>query len=110
MLGILLIYFIGKKFYELAGTYKKKQLAYAILGVVSYYIGTFFGGLTIAIGSDLMGSTPIEEMNEYALGIMALPFGLLACWIVYQMLKRTWRKATYVGDLGTLDDEFVSEQ
>ena len=34
MLGLLLIYFIGKYFYDLAAEFEKNKWLYAILGVV----------------------------------------------------------------------------
>jgi hypothetical protein len=35
MLGLILIYFVGKAFYDLAGLHGKSQWGFAILGIVS---------------------------------------------------------------------------
>ena len=37
MLGLLLIYWIGKKYYELATEHNRSPWGYAILGVFVYY-------------------------------------------------------------------------
>lgn len=107
MLGLVLIYFIGKKFYELAEVYKKHQWGFAILGVVSYYIGAFVGGVVIAIGAELTGIVAIDEMNDYVLGLLGLPFGLLACWLTYQLLEKHWSKKVVFSDSDILDEDFI---
>jgi cytosine/uracil/thiamine/allantoin permease len=108
MLGIVLIYFIGKRFYELAERYQKSQWGFAILGVASYYVGTFIGGIAIAIGAELLGTTPIEEMNELTLSLLAFPFGLLAGVVTYQLLKSVWtRKRTAHDQADVLDEMFT---
>ena len=45
MLGFLLIYFIWKYYSELAVEHNKSKWGYALLGIATYYIGTFIGGL-----------------------------------------------------------------
>lgn len=92
MLGLALIYFIGKYFYELADDYEKSRWGFAILGVVSYYAGTFIGGIIVAIFYEIFGSTSIQTENDIILSFMVLPFGLLACWGLYTLLKRRWSK------------------
>ncbi|TDN87659.1 hypothetical protein DET49_111107 [Salegentibacter sp. 24] len=37
MLGLLLLYWIGKYHYRLAGEYDKSQWGFTILGIVAYY-------------------------------------------------------------------------
>ncbi len=44
MLGLFLLYFIGKIFYQLAEAHNKNKWVFAILGVIAYYAGTFLGG------------------------------------------------------------------
>ncbi len=90
MIGIILIYFIGKSFYALAVEHDKNKWLYAILGIVSYYAGTFLGGMIIAIVVELYSPGTIDSMNEMLLGIMALPIGLLICYLFHFILKRNW--------------------
>ena len=94
MLGFILIFFIGKYFYQLAEEYQQNKWLYAIIGVVSYYVGTFIAGILIGIlyvliANDLSG---LENTPDIVLSLMALPFGLLSCWGLYTILKKQWKK------------------
>ncbi len=92
MVGLFLIYFVGKSFYDLAGIHSKGQWLFAILGVGSYYGGLFVGGIFLAIGYELFTDSGIEEVNETLLSFLALPIGVLACWGFYRLLKNRWEK------------------
>ena len=105
MLGLILIYFIGKAFYDLAGSYDKHQWGHAILGVISYYVGTFIAGVFIAIAYELLGNGTIDDINDYLLGIMAVPFGLLMCWATYKILERRWDNQVVKNRDDILDDD-----
>ena len=97
MLGLVLLYFVGKAFYDLAGLNNKGQWLYAILGVGSYYAGLIIGGVLIAIGYELfIGS--VDEVNDTLLSIFALPLGVLACWGFYRLLKNRWEKEQAIAD------------
>ncbi len=109
MLGLLLIYFIWKKFAELAVEYGKHKWGFAILGIAIYYVGSFIGGIIIALISMLMGNESfIEDQNSLVLGLIALPFGLLACWGLYAILKNMWSKKL-VDSIDTLDESLISK-
>lgn len=103
MLGIVLIYFIGKYFYELAADYNRSKWGFAILGVVTYYAGTFIFGIGLAIGMELWGSQSMEDLDNLLVSLMALPFGLLFCAGLYQLLKRSWGRKPIV-ETELLDD------
>lgn len=91
MVGLILLYFVGKAFYDLAGINNKSEWLYAILGVGSYYAGLFLGSILVAIGYELfIGS--IDEVNDTLLGFLGLPFGVLVCWGYYRLLKGRWEK------------------
>lgn len=91
MIGLVLLYFVGKAFYDLAGLNNKGQWLYAILGVGSYYAGLIIGSILIAVGYELfIGS--VDEVNDTLLSILALPIGVLACWGFYRILKNSWEK------------------
>ncbi|MDX2249951.1 MAG: hypothetical protein SF052_24415 [Bacteroidia bacterium] len=92
MLGLLLIYFIGKNFYELADDYEKSKWGFAILGVVSYYLGTFLGGIILSIILEISGTNSLDDINSMLVSLIALPFGLLSCIGLYFILKRNWEK------------------
>lgn len=107
MLGLLLVYFIGKKFYDLAGIYEKSQWGFAILGVVSYYLGASVGGMFSFIAADLLGTMPVEEMNQLVLGLIAIPFGLFSCFICYKILNKRWSSQTVAGNNADILDEEI---
>lgn len=92
MLGIIFIYFIGKYFYNLAGDYDKSVWGFAILGVLSYYAGTFIGAFFLVIVGDLTGAFIFDESNELVLSLISIPFGILSCWGFYKILERNWGK------------------
>ena len=92
MLGLLLIYFIGKKFFDLAKKFGKSEWGFAILGVVIYYVGTLIAGIIIVLGYELSSSSSIDDLNEFALSFISLPFGILSCIGLHYYLKNTWHK------------------
>jgi hypothetical protein len=92
MLGLVLIYFIGKVFYDLAGMNGKNKWGFAILGVVAYYGGSFLGPLLIYILAEF-GVLPFK-VGETALTFIGIPFGALTCWGTYMLLKTQWNKST----------------
>jgi uncharacterized membrane protein YesL len=87
MLGILFVYFLGKYFYELAIFYNKNKWLYAILGVVSYYVGVLLGGMLLACFSMLL-SIEVDWDNQLLMSFLAIPFGLGMSYLLYQLLKR----------------------
>lgn len=93
MLGLLLIYFIGKAFYDLALKYEKNKWVFAVLGVVTYYVGTIGGGFLFGL-VHIIGWMNINNISDIALGLMALPIGLLFVVALYQILKRNWKSQT----------------
>jgi hypothetical protein len=104
MIGIFLIYFLGRAFYDLAFEYNKHQWGYAILGVVSYYTGTFVGGLVLVLGAGYLFETDITTYPDMAINLMAVPFGLLGCWGLYRILKSNWKKKTEVPEAESVLD------
>ncbi|WP_159948246.1 hypothetical protein [Polaribacter septentrionalilitoris] len=109
MLGILLLFFIGKYFYKLAEKFKKSQWGYAILGVVTYYGGTIIFGLAFGIISEVISPGYIETVNETMLGIAGLPFGVLATYILYKYLAKTWKNnleqaKVSIDDIGKIEE------
>jgi len=110
MVGLILLYFVGKAFYELAGRHNKGQWLFAILGVGTYYAGLFVGGMLVAIGYELfIGS--VEEVNDTLLGLLGLPVGVLACWGFFRILKSRWEtKETFSGSSSEVLDANLIDQ
>lgn len=109
MLGLFLIYFLGKSFYTLAKEYGQKTWKYAILGVVSYYAGTFIAGIFLVILIELFYAGGIETFNEYLLNFIALPFGILSAFLMYKFLEKRLKGETprKLSDSTILDDEML---
>ena len=108
MIGIVLMYFVGKSFYDLAGLHNRSQWGFAILGVASYYVGSFLGGLLLAVLSEF-GLFSLDGLSDISLGVMALPMAILSCWGFYTILKSQWRKKVEkVSSEQILDSDLVN--
>lgn len=92
MLGILLIYWIGKYYYKLAEEFQKSKWGYAILGIAIYYFATFFFGIIAVIIAEFMDPGFIDRVNETLLGILMIPFAALSTFLLYKYLAKTWKK------------------
>lgn len=108
MLGILLIYFIGKAFYDLAQEHNKNKWVFAILGVVSYYGGTIIAGFVFGLLAELDVTDFFIELPEIGLSLFALPFGLLACWAFYKILSNNWSNQSVENVNDALDGDLIS--
>lgn len=106
MLGLFFIYFIGKAFYTLSEEFGKSKWLYAILGVLSYYTGTFIGGIIVGIVYHLQGGD-IETISEAIFTVVGLVIGGLTCWGFYAFLKHKWNRTPILEDNSILDDEFL---
>ena len=95
IVGILLLYFVGKAFYDLAHEHDRSRWGFAILGVVSYYVGSIIiGGIILFVIFDLFFSRSLEDVNDFLLSLLAMPFGVLTCWGLYKILQNAWAKST----------------
>ncbi len=104
MLGLLLLYWIGKYFYKLAEAYDKSAWTYAILGIVAYYGGTLVFGIIFGIIAEIISPGFIDSFNENLLGLLMLPFGLLSCYLLYKYLEKTWKKNRPVNEIDQIGD------
>ena len=90
MLGIVLFYWIGKFFYQLAEKFNKNKWLYAILGVLVYFFSQFLCGFVLGILDDLFDLT--INFNNYLINLMGIPIGLLACYLFYFLLEKVWER------------------
>lgn len=108
MLGLFLIYFIGKAFYDLAGLNNKNKWGFAVLGVVSYYGGTAIGGVIIALLAEFqIFFDSVDDIPDMLLNLLALPFGVLICWLTYRYLQNTWSRAADAKNSEVLDGDLM---
>ncbi|MDY2587956.1 hypothetical protein [Winogradskyella aquimaris] len=99
MLGLILLYWIGKYFFKLAEEYNKNKWGFAILGVVTYYAGIIIFSFIFGIVIELTSPGAIDNINETLLGLMMLPFGILSCYVLYKYLEKTWKKNLPVNEI-----------
>ena len=90
MLGLIFIYWIGKNFYDLAGAHDQSPWGFGILGVASYYIGTFVFGILLGVFLGFYYPSVLDEWSETALGVVCIPFGLATTYILYKVLEKNW--------------------
>jgi MFS family permease len=108
MIGFLLIYFIWKRFSELALEFNHKKWVYGILGILCYYLGTLIGGATIGVLSMLLGFD-VDWDNNLLMSFIALPFGIGACYLFHFLLKKKWEKEAKVYVEGIQDIGKIEE-
>jgi len=94
MLGLVFLYYLGKKFYELAFDYKKKQWPFAILGIVTYYGCLLLFAFILGIVMTSIDYKPFLELNESVIGLFCIPAGLLGAWLLYRGLEKKWKNET----------------
>jgi hypothetical protein len=93
MLGLLLVYFIGKYYYQLAFHHNRNAWGYAILGVIVYYGTTFLSGFLFAFTYLEMGNESIDSGTELLLSILSIPVGILGAYILYKALEKSWKSS-----------------
>jgi len=107
--GLILIYFVGKAFYNLAEQHGKSVWGFAVLGVLSYYAGLLLGWFGIGVAYAIM-SWDIEETNDILLSFVALPVGVMSCWGFYKILQSQWSKKKKFTDSEVLDADMIDQQ
>ncbi len=109
MLGLLLIYFIGKYFYKLSEEYNQNKWLYAILGIVAYYAAGFAFGILLGV-FDLAFGLNLDYDNMFGINLLSIPIGIAACYGFYYLLKKKWEKTVVfikdeIQDIGKPVDE-----
>jgi hypothetical protein len=106
MLGLLLLYFIWKYYSELAVDYGRSKW-YGLLGIVSYYGGSFLGGFAVGFIGMMNDDGFMDGTSDIALGLMGIPFGIAFVVGLYFILKRNWKKAEQLPTGDTLDADLM---
>ena len=106
MLGLLVIYWIGKWFYKLAEKHNKNKWLFAILAPVIYYATSFISALIIIFLTVLISeSESILETPDSLLGLMGVPFGVLTVWLIHRSLSKRWENEMNTSNPEVLDSE-----
>jgi len=103
MIGLFLIYWIGKSFYELAHEHDKSRWGFAIVGVIGYYTGIIIAEVILVF----LVEDGVLDIKRYVSGILSLPVGLLTCWLLYRFLKSQWSKQTHAADADVIDRDLL---
>jgi membrane protein implicated in regulation of membrane protease activity len=102
MLGLVLLYWIGKYFYKLAEEYNKSQWGFAILGIVVYYGGILLFSVVVAIIMEIIFTGFLDTVNETLYGILMIPLGILSCYLLYKYLEKTWKKNKPINEINEI--------
>ena len=94
MLGILVIYWVGKQYYELAFRYNKSKWFWTILAIIIYFSSQFLFGLILAFLFPAM-FVDLDTGKSFFINVMGVLFGLLAWYIVLKILESAWEKQSY---------------
>lgn len=108
MLELVFVYFVGRGLYNLSEEFEKSKWLFAILGVVIYYIGIVVSVFIIAAALEFNNPGFITEDNNKWIGLFGVPFGLLAAWGFYAILKHRWRKEKSGTQPDTLDGGMIN--
>ena len=92
MLGIVLLYWIGKYFYKLAEIHDKSKWGFAVIGIVGYYTVTIVLAITFVIVAEIISPGYLDTVNRTVIDLISVPFGLLGCYVLYKYIKKTWEK------------------
>jgi cellobiose-specific phosphotransferase system component IIC len=108
MLGLLLLYWVGKAFYDLAKQYGRGPWPYAILAIVCYYGLQFIvGGVAVLVMMDQDGYFNESDLEGFGLNILGVVIGALGTWVFYRLLKKKWSETTISKHTEILDDELT---
>lgn len=102
MLGLLLIYFVGRAFYRLAETHKRSKWLFAILGVVSYYVTQFIFAFAV-VSYMLSTGSYLDSSTELVITLVGILVGGIGVSIFYAILRRAWEKKPRIDNNELLD-------
>jgi hypothetical protein len=88
VLSFLLLYFIGKSFYNLKEQSKTGRWLYVFYGILSYIAGLLLSVFIIAIILELIESPILDDVPDRVWDLIGFPFGVLACWGLFKYLKK----------------------
>ena len=68
-----------------------KIIASVVADVIMPIIGLITGGIFLGILLEIFMPGTIDSMNDIALSLLCIPFGLLACFGLYWIFKYAWQ-------------------
>lgn len=92
MLGLILLYWLGKYFYKLAGEYDKSKWGYAILGIGVYIVATIATVILLLLFDEIFELNFLNSLNDRIVDLICMPFGLASVYFLYKYLQKNWEK------------------
>ncbi len=112
MLGIVFLYYVWKRFSELALQFDKSKHC-GWYGIITYIGSVIIAAFLLGFFVQLFDLDIDLEKNS-ALSLMEIPFGLLSCYLMYLVLERKWtsefEKIETIDDIGKSSQEEDSIQ
>lgn len=90
MLGLLVIYFFGKSYYDLAKLYGRNAWGYAILGSVIFLASEFLFG--VLIGILIVLANLHAEVPSLVFSIASIAFAAFLTNQIEKAIRRNWEK------------------
>ena len=89
MLGIFLIYWVGKKYYDLAEYHNRSPWGFAILAIAVYYGSQFIFGLFIALAFPEFFEK-LDSGTEFMINLLGIGVGLGVWYLGLKYIERKW--------------------
>ncbi len=89
MLGIFIIYWIGRKFYDLAAIHNRSPWGWAILGVVVYYGTQLLFGMLAYLASPSTFDN-MDKGSELMFNLVGVAVGALVWYVFLQYITKKW--------------------
>lgn len=107
MLGVILIYWVGKYFYDLAIKFDKSKWGFAVLGLATYYGSQLIFGIILAIFNDIYALG--IDFEGFGINLLGIPIGALSCYLLYNFLEKKWKRE-YVNPMAEINSIGVSNE
>ncbi|MFT6244027.1 MAG: protein-S-isoprenylcysteine O-methyltransferase Ste14 [Salibacteraceae bacterium] len=107
MLGLLIIYWVGKWYFTLAEKHNKSKWLYAVLGALVYVTILITSPFLVVLIAFLVGADGTLELPQITLSLMGILIGLIATWALRAILKRQWENTLEAPEGELLDDRGI---
>lgn len=107
MLGLVISFFIGLSFFNLAVKHKKPEFEIIALGIISVVGTVLLLAFIVSFVSELIDSK--TQLRYSILCLYVSPFGLFVWLNLYAKLNRKWSKGLKEINQDVLDDELYED-
>lgn len=114
MLGIILIIFMARQFYNLAHDYNKNKWLWAILSIIIFYGVQFIASIIYILAFVGIEAEMQPWSSQYIVNLLvSVLTSIAAAYFLYQFLKNKWEKEEDMpnddNSLNLLDDKVNSD-